>query len=257
MHISTYIPKDLLSPFIKAYLIIECPNESTNRILPDTSLVMTFRYKGQVSDLSAGAGNALPSSALSGLRKSARLIRYMADTGNILVLFKEAGASAFIKEPLYQLVENSLSLDSFAGYRHISLVEEQLAGATNNVQRIALIERFLLSRLYNRQPDQLILTALQRIHLTKGIVKMKELADALYISQDAFEKRFRRTVGVSPKHFSYIARMRSIVNGGLAKPTLMQTAFDAGYFDQPHFIKDFKLFTGQTPTDFLKSPVFW
>jgi hypothetical protein len=32
---------------------------------------------------------------------------------------------------------------------------------------------------------------------------------------------------------------------------------DGGYFDQPRFNKDVKLFTGQTPTDFLKFPAFW
>ncbi len=173
------------------------------------------------------------------------------------MLFKEAGAGAFIKEPLYQLVGSSVSLDSFSGFQQVSLVEEQLTGARDNIRRIELIERFLLSRLHNHRPDRLIVTALQRIHLTKGVIKMKDLAGTLYISQDAFEKRFRRVVGVSPKHFSYISRMRSIVNGSLGQPTLTKTAFEAGYFDQPHFIRDFKLFTGQTPTDFLKSPVFW
>jgi AraC-like DNA-binding protein len=105
------------------------------------------------------------------------------------------------------------------------------------------------------------------------LVRIKELADGLFISQDAFEKRFRRVIGASPKQFSYIIRMRaivhgglqeamngglkSVVNGGAKRHPLTESAFDAGYFDQPHFNKDFKLFTGQTPTDFLKSPLFW
>jgi AraC-like DNA-binding protein len=98
---------------------------------------------------------------------------------------------------------------------------------------------------------------LDRIHLTKGIIRIKDLADALCISQDAFEKRFRRVVGITAKQFSYIIRMRYIISNGLRKQTLAEVAFNAGYFDQPHFNKDFKLFTGLTPTDFLKSPVFW
>ena len=88
----------------------------------------------------------------------------------------------------------------------------------------------------------------------KGIIKIKDLADTLYISQDAFEKRFRRVVGTSPKQFSSILRMRSITNIRQQKHTLTKIAFDAGYFDQPHFNKDFRLFTGQTPTDFFKLP---
>ena len=242
-----------------------------NRVLPDTSLVMVFRYKGLVNYLVNDRKEALPSFTLSGLRRSGRLINYTKGTGNILVIFKEGGATPFIKEPLYELFEESVSLDCCAGYQDLSIIEEELAGATNNRQRIDLVERFLLSRLTNQAAgsrnhfpdprshpaDPLIVTALGRIRMAKGMIRIKELADTLYISQDAFEKRFRRVVGVSPKQFSYIIRMRSILRSGLRVQTLTGAAFDAGYFDQPHFNKDFKLFTGLTPTDFVKSPVYW
>ncbi|HEX9510528.1 MAG TPA: helix-turn-helix transcriptional regulator [Puia sp.] len=257
MNIDVRIPAKLLSPFIKRYLIIECPDESVNRVLPDTSLVMAFKFKGQVSHLVQDDKKGLSSFMISGLRKSGRLINYSKDTGNILVIFKEAAANLFFKEPLYELFEESGVLENFSGYRDVSFIGEQLAEATDNGQRVALIEDFLLSRLSRQQPDLLILAALEKIHLSKGSIKIKDLAASLYISQDAFEKRFRREVGASPKQFSYITRMKSIVQGGVKKQMLADIAFDAGYFDQPHFNKDFKLFTGQTPTDFIKSPVFW
>ncbi len=254
-----HIPAKALSPFIKTYLIIDCPDEQVNRVLPDTSLVMVFRYKGQVmyrtNDI---LRNDLPVSLVTGLRKSGRLVNYSKDSANILVMFKAAGAAAFFKEPLNELFEDSVSLSNFAGYRQMAAIEEQLAAAANNAQRIALVERFLLSRLYyHYQPDALIAAAMEKIQQAKGVIRIKELAGALYISQDAFEKRFRRVVGASPKQFSYIVRMRSILSSGLKKQTLAGLAFDAGYYDQPHFNKDFKLFTGQTPGDFLNSPLHW
>ncbi len=257
MTIHAYQPIKSLSSFIKTYLIIESQDELVNRVLPDTSLVMAFRFKGQVSYLANGTTTDLPASLVTGLRKSGRLIKYSKDTGTVLVLFREAGANAFIKEPLHELFEDSVSLDKFAGYKNVPFIEEQLAGAKNNAQRIDLIEQFLLSKLNHYQTDGLILAALDKIHSVKGIVKIKDLTNSLYISQDAFEKRFRRVVGVAPKQFSYLIRMKSIVSSGIDKYSLAQVAFDAGYFDQPHFNKDFKLFTGLTPTDFLKSPVFW
>jgi AraC-like DNA-binding protein len=252
-----FTPSERLSPFVKTYLIIESSEEAVNRVLPDTSLVMAFRFKGQVSYRSNGTNENLPSSVASGLRKSARLINYSKDAANILVIFKLAGADAFFKEPIYELFEESVSLDNFAGYQNIAMIEEQLMAATSNAQRINLIERFLSSKLISRKPDKLMLTAVERITQTSGILKIRDLADTLCISMDPFEKRFRRTVGVSPKQFSYIVRLKSIIGGGLKKETLAEDAFHAGYFDQAHFNKDFKLFTGQTPTDFLKAPVFW
>jgi AraC-like DNA-binding protein len=140
------------------------------------------------------------------------------------------------------------------GHQNVSLLEEQLACATGSNERIDLIEKFLLSKLYQPTPDRLILNALQKIHLTRGMVKIKNLADTLYISHDAFEKRFRRVVGSSPKQFSSIVRMASITSLNRQPQKLTDLAFEAGYFDQAHFNKDFKSFTGQTPGDFFKSP---
>jgi len=254
MNIESHPPGALLKPFILTYIIVESKDELINKVLPDTFLVMAFRYKGRISLLPDNKKKDLPSSSVSGLRKSLRIFNYSGDTGNLLVLFKEAGAAAFFKAPLQELFEDTVSLDNFINHQRLSIIEEQLAEAKNNAQRIDLIEKFLLSELHNHQPDKLILAALQKIHLAKGIIKIKDLADTLYISQDAFEKRFRRVVGTSPKQFSSILRMRSITNIRQQKHTLTKIAFDAGYFDQPHFNKDFRLFTGQTPTDFFKLP---
>jgi AraC-like DNA-binding protein len=257
MDIDAHLPTELLSPFIRSYLVLEANEELVNRVMPDTSVVMAFRFKGQVRELSKESTRALSPSMVSGLRKAGRLINYSKNTGNIIVIFREAAANAFIKEPLNTLFDETVSLGNLCGYQHLADVEDQLAEAKDNVHRVKLIEDFLLSKLYNFKPDRLIIAALEKIHAANGSIKIKELAASLYISLDPFEKRFRRVVGISPKQFCYIVKMKSIIRKGITKHTLSDIAFDAGYSDQPHFNKDFKLFTGQTPTDFLKSPVFW
>ncbi|MDB5282572.1 MAG: Helix-turn-helix domain protein [Bacteroidota bacterium] len=254
MNIEVHKPAALLSPFVLTYLIIESPEGGVNRVLPGTSLVMAFSYKGHLSHFADSMKTDLPSSSISGLRKSLRLYNYSRDTGNILVLFKEAGAAAFFKDPLHMLFEESISLDNFSDRQTLLILEEKLSEAKNNIARIDLIEQFLLSELYEPKQDELISTALQKIHMAKGLIKIKELSGSLYISQDAFEKRFRRVVGTSPKQFSSIIRMQSVTSTGQQKRKLTDLAYDAGYFDQPHFNKDFKLFTGQNPTEFFKSP---
>ena len=258
MRIHAVTPTEQLRPFIRAYVIIDSPGEKVNRVLPDTSLVMSFQYKGSVSGVADNDNEnddtSLPRSSISGLRKSLRSFHYANGTGNILVLFKEAGAAAFLKTPLHHLYKKTVPLDQFVSRLDLAMVEEQIAGATTDAQKIARIEKFLSAALYNHTPDKLISAALQKIHLAKGVIKIKELAGALYISQDAFEKRFRRAVGTSPKQFSSIVLMKSITSCRRLKQKLSDLAFDAGYCDQPHFNKDFRLFTGQTPSDFYKSP---
>jgi AraC-like DNA-binding protein len=257
MNIYDYIPTELLRPFIKSFRIIESNGEVVNRVLPDTSLAIAFRYKGQVNYLAGSAKNILPVSTITGLRRSVRLINYSKDTATIIVLFKETGPSAFFKQPIHELFEESVALDYFIRREEITRIEEQLTTAQNNKQRIAIVEQFLLSKLYDYKPDQLIATAVDNIYSKKGIVGIRALAQSLYISNDAFEKRFRKIVGSSPKQFSSIVRITSIIKQKKQGTSLTDMAFDAGYFDQAHFNKDFKLFTGQTPTDFFKSSSFW
>jgi len=253
---NVYFPSPALSPYIKLYRIIESEHELVNRILPDTSLVMALRFKGKVSVVQDGGKEALPAMMISGLRRSGRLINYT-DAGNVLVMFKEGGAQAFVQEPLHELYDQSVPLDVLAGYEDLHQLEDRLGEAGSHDSRIAHVEEFLLSRLREPRTDPLIVTALQDIHQAHGMWRIKTLAGKLCISQDVFEKRFRRAVGVSPKMFSSVERMKWILQQGTDKTRLAEAAFDAGYFDQPHFNKDFKLFTGQTRTAFLQSPVRW
>ncbi|MFZ6013396.1 MAG: helix-turn-helix domain-containing protein, partial [Bacteroidota bacterium] len=115
----------------------------------------------------------------------------------------------------------------------------------------------LIGKLKTQRLDPLVFHAAEKIRLGQGGIRVKELMETLPISRDAFEKKFRRIVGTSPKQFSNIIRMRTLLEKGKGNKSLTDLAYEAGYFDQSHFIKDFKLFTGQTPSQFFKSPAFW
>jgi AraC-like DNA-binding protein len=257
MEFQEYIPTALLRPFVKAYRIIESQDEITNRVLPNTSLAVAFCYKGQVSYITNNNQENLPTSTVSGLRKSVRLIHYLNDSATIIILFKDTGAKAFFKQPIYELFEESVSLDNFITKQETTIIEEQLAEAKTNFQRIIIIENFLLSKIVDHRSDKLISIAIEKINSTKGCIKIKELANTLYISNDAFEKRFRKEVGTSPKRFSSIVRLNSIIKLRKQNQSLADITFEAGYYDNSHFHKDFKLFTGQTPAEFFKETSFW
>ena len=194
MRFNALTPTELLRPLIQTYIIIDSPEEGVNRVLPDTSLVMSFHYKGRVNCVADNIDINLPSSSISGLRKALRSFHYSSGTGNILVLFKEGGAAAFFKNPLHLLYNETVSLDQCISRLDLAIIEEQIAEAKTDAQRIDRIEKFMLAALYDHTPDKLISAALQKIHLAKGVIKIKELAGELYISQDALEKRFRRVV---------------------------------------------------------------
>ncbi len=256
MKVIEYRPTKTLEPFVKAIKIIESHEEIQNRVLPGTSIAMAFCFSGQNSYTVNSDRIVLPKAVISGLRKSVRLINYSQNTSTLIVLFKENGAAAFFKEPLYALFEKSILLDNILNPNEVRNIEEMLCEAKNNLQRVKIVELFLLKRLMNPNPDIIISNAVAQIQQARGHIRINELADRLYISNDAFEKRFRKSIGSSPKQFASITRMSAVIP---SKPTgrLLETAFDAGFYDQAHFNKDFKLFTGQTPTEFYKSSSFW
>ncbi|HTM67621.1 MAG TPA: helix-turn-helix domain-containing protein [Flavipsychrobacter sp.] len=253
MRLQTYIPSEALRPYVKSFVVQETGEESTYRVLPDTGLVIGFQYKGKLSRLDNTLETPLSVSGISGLADHSRIFKNSADIGSVLVFFKDAGASPFFHQPLNDLFRESVSLDNFMLRSELLCVEEQLAEATSDVQRIAVVEQFLISRMNPGKHDELIPAALQLIYQSKGTIRIKELASKLCISQSPLEKRFREAVGASPKKFASIVRLKNVLQQYNDKSSLTELGYESGFYDQAHFIREFKTFTGETPETFFRS----
>jgi methylphosphotriester-DNA--protein-cysteine methyltransferase len=218
---------------------------------------MAFICAGKVSHADDEGSKELKSAMLTGIRKTSRLITYSENTSVLLVIFKDAGAAAFLKEPLHMIYSESLPLNNFVEVQSLHDVQEQLSEAADNACRVAIVEQFLINRLRTIPAEAMLNEAVKRIQFAKGAIKIKDLIRDLPVSVDVFEKKFRHMVGVSPKQFAGIVRLRSIIENYSSDASLTSAAYDGGYFDQSHFIKDFRTFTGQSPKEFFKSPSYW
>lgn len=258
MKYSKFLPSPALQPYVREFIILESDLYFDSRTIPDTALVMTFRYKGKVWKLEGEKEESLPATGISGLRKSVRLFQYEKQTANLLVVFKEGGMNAFVRQPAHELFELNISSDNLFPASQLDELLEQLAGAATDEARVDVAEIFLLTKLHAcNKPDPLVSSALASIRQHSGIVRIKDLAASLYVSQDAFEKKFRSAVGATPKQFASIVRMKDLIRKYPTYTSLTDAAYEAGYFDQSHFIKDFRLFTGQTPKDFFSGFEYW
>lgn len=253
MKFEIYIPTDVLKPFINAFAIQETDAERTYKVFPDTGLVIGFQYKGRLSYFNGEQQMPLSPSGITGLRDSYRIFKNSTDTGSVLVFFKEAGAAAFFKHPLHELFGESVSLDNFTLRSELLLLEEKLCEAKSDKARIDIVEAFLITRMLAAKPDPLVLAAISLIHKSKGSIRIKELAEQLHISQSPLEKRFRKAVGASPKKFASVVRFRNTLEHFNSQKTLTHLGYEAGFYDQAHFIKEFKTFTGETPEVFFSS----
>lgn len=95
--------------------------------------------------------------------------------------------------------------------------------------------------------------AAELIRNTKGI-KIEELLDSVCISQRQLERAFKNKIGISPKHYLRLTRINEVLRflDGDRAIDLTSAAYHCGYFDQAHFINDFKRITGKTPSIFIK-----
>lgn len=250
---SIYIPPDILKPFIKSFAISENEHEQTYKVIPDTSIVIGFQYRGKLSYLNDLNELPLSASGVSGLSDQYKLFKNSAGIGTVLVFFTETGASHFFKQPLHELFKESISLDNFMLQSELLLLEEQLCEAKTDVERITIVEHFLLMRLRKIEPDKLVLAALALIHKSKGAIRITELMSQLNISQSPLEKRFRQAVGTSPKKFAFIVRLKHAIQQHSYSSSLTALSYELGFYDQAHFIKEFKSFTGDTPENYFSS----
>lgn len=252
MKFDKFIPTDKLKPYIKYFVVSENAVENEYRVFPSSGLVIGFQYKGQLTTLRDNSENKLNSAGITGISDSYKIFKNSADIGTILVFFSEIGFTHFASHPTNELFNQSISLDHIFDKNSIADIEEQLVLVHTDKQRIQAVEKFMLSQLKHIQADKLIVEAVKLIYQSKGAIRIKELNEKLFISQSPFEKRFRKVVGTTPKKFASIVRFNSILNNLNKAKSLTEICYENNFFDQAHFIKDFKQFTGDTPDNFKR-----
>jgi AraC-like DNA-binding protein len=171
------------------------------------------------------------------------------------VHFKAGGAYPFLRQPLSELHNQIIPLETIWGYFAAEL-REQLYSASSIAAGFALLEQHLLSRfhekLYGLEVVQYAITEMTRKHSTLSI---KALSDHIGISQNHLGTQFKRMVGIPPKPLARLYRLAYIhraIENLAPSPDWIEIALQAGYYDQSHFNKDFMLFSGHNPTDYLR-----
>jgi len=252
MKFDKHFPTAQLKPYIKYFVVSENELENEYKVFPSSGLVIGFQYKGKLSVVTNNRENRLTTAGITGISDGYKIFKNSAHIGTILVYFTEIGFTHFASHPANELFNLSLSLDDIFNKNSVAEVEEKLTVAISDKQRIKIVEQFLLSQLKDIETDKLIVDAVKLIYQTNGTIRIKELNEKLFISQSPFEKRFRKVVGTTAKKFASIVRFNSVLDNLNETKSLTEICYENNFFDQAHFIKDFKQFTGDTPENFKR-----
>ena len=250
MKVFLQVPREALRPFVKRFLVVEFPAAHHDAHLPDTGLVAAFLLQG---DCRLNGGTRAPVAAVTGLWDSERTHDHGPGNTVVLAQFTPTGAAAFLREPLDEFFNATVACDDVVS-RPLELrrVHEQMAEAPNHGRRVRLLEDFLLERIGHARPDPLICAAVAWIERAHPDARIEALVRYIGLSQSALERRFRRQVGSSPRKFASIIRLQKVLRLRAEGNDFTSITHAAGYFDQSHFIKDFRRFTGRAPEAYFR-----
>ncbi len=245
-----HIPYARLRPLIQRFFIVEATNAHRDQHLPSTGFHLIFRYQGTCQ-----IDNHLlaPDMAVTGLWDTVRNHTHSHDHAIVAVAFAPLGAAMFLPQALDEFANTTVDLrDVFTRTAELDRLHDGLLQAATHRERFRLVESFLQSYLNETRYDALIDNAIRLIGHTQGQIAITDLAHHLGLSQSTLERRFRQLVGTSPSRFAAYVRLQHVLHLKKTAANLTALAHQAGYYDQSHFIKEFKRMTGTTPTAFWR-----
>jgi AraC-like DNA-binding protein len=256
MYLRSYTPAPPLSLFVEKFWLWEGPGQphARERLLPTgtTELIVNLledqtRVYSQ-RDLSRPV--TLPGTILCGPHAKYFVIDSDEQISVAGVHFKAGGAFPFFAAPMDELQNQHMPLDALWGPAAGELRERVLAAATHRA-RFRELEQCLLDRLVRpleRRPS--VAFALREFHAAPQVQSIRTVTERTGLSPGRFIELFRQEVGLKPKLFCRVRRFQQVLRVMTSRKLVRwaDVAVTCGYYDQAHFINDFRAFAGINPT---------
>ncbi len=257
MNPKVFEPHSELKEFIQCYWTLESEKGNTplrNTIVPDGTMKLIFHfgdpYKHHPKN---GESIILPKCFLIVQLTQPYIVEPLVITGTFVVRFHPNGFLPFASFPIKEMENKAISLDILFGKDGGEIAEEML-NANATPERIVLIETFLCNQLADKKnTDKIVKLTVETILNANGQFSVNELSKQNNINRRQLTRKFSEIIGLSLKQLSKTIRIQATLKSLLTNEvtSLTALAYDNDYFDQAHFIKDFKEFTGLTRKEFF------
>jgi AraC-like DNA-binding protein len=168
--------------------------------------------------------------------------------------FAPGGGFPFAGCPVGELHNTQVPLAAFWPGEAAELTE-RICEAQTNRERFRVLESFLMERVHASRPfNPAVRYALRQFQHPSAVHSVHDVTDQIGMSSQRFIEVFRNEVGLTPKVFARLARFRHAMRRIHTATEVDWTdiALASGYFDQPHFIRDFREFSGVSPSAYLR-----
>jgi AraC-like DNA-binding protein len=256
MKVSFTQPEQQLSPYVALIWVFESrsgvPLADSRIIVPDGRAKIIVPYR---NSLCAAVSHRLLNAKehhifLVGIQSNPTTIASTAtDTGTIGVELTPKGLYHLFKLSMHEITNRMVSFEEVFGPPGARL-QTMVGDAEDPQQKIVLLQTALTHLLQQNDKEYALLDhTLDLLAQTHGMMPVQELAAHIGYTRRYLDRLFQEHVGVSPKSLASILRFQEVYQGWMQhqSPTFFSNHWPAYYYDQSHFIKEFKRFTGFTP----------
>lgn len=256
----THIPAHPLSQFIDHFFYYAGynPEHSVDRFLPDGEVQLIFDltdypkyiYDNETLKEIQSCQNVW----FSGFRTEPITIPSGKESEMLIVQFKKGKAFPFLIEPMHNLTNFVIDAELVISPKILKIRERLLEVISPN-EKYQVLEKQLLKIYLNKlKENPFVDFAVSTIISTPTQCSIKTISDKVGYSQKHTIKLFKEHVGVTPKEFLKVIRFQKAIQqiDNQVSVNWSQIAFDCGFYDQSHFIADFKGFSGFTPSEYIK-----
>jgi AraC-like DNA-binding protein len=258
----TYIPQPPLAAFVDKFWLYEgdAPSHAKERRLPDGSMELVINLRDdtiRVYDRQHhNQFQSIRGSVMCGAHAEFFVIDTACQASVMGVHFKAGGAFPFLSLPAGELHDTHVSLDTLWGARAGDL-REQLLEAETAEARFCILEQALLAQavqpLVRHPAVSFALKEFQGMPPHPHAQTIADVTGHIGLSPKRFIQVFREEVGLTPKLFWRVRRFQEALRliGRRQRIAWADLALSCGYFDQAHFIHDFRAFSGLNPGAYL------
>lgn len=265
------MPANNLSRFIQSYFVIStgiyCKKQTDIQTTPNSNqflknhpqgsvdLMFTLRGEGVNIITADNQNNQFNDIFILAQQEGKFEIKFAEDLFIVGVVFYGESFKKLFNFPLQEISNSGLRVSDDLNDSYDE-VHYKLQQSITDYEIVTTLNSFFTDQLTHldfsfTKFDQLI----QHIRLTNGQLQIDQISQLSNLSSRTLQRKMKELIGVSPKSYSSIMRFKQVMNMLSTNTTTnwQDILFNCGYYDQAHFIKDFKKYTGHTPNSFLNN----
>jgi AraC-like DNA-binding protein len=254
MEYREYKPHALLAPYVECYWSAYSdrpPFRQKESLIPDGTIELMFNFGDNYLQRKGDDTKEIKGSHVIGIRKESLTISQSGKQNFFCIRFRLGGTYPFFRLPVSLFSAAFYTLEELFG-NQLRELEERLYDAKDNAARVQLTDQYLL-RKAQFDNDDYAFTRTCLPHLLQAN-NVAEVARDFNTGYKTLERKFQKVLGLSPSEVIKISRFNKAVLTmySCQFDSLTGVAYSSGYYDQSHFIREFRQLTGFAPKEFLR-----